>query len=85
MYVAEESGNPEVGDRIIDQTAAVMEKLAEFPAMGRPRYDIRPTLRSFVSPPYLIFYRRKGDGIHVVRVLHERRDINKAFPKRRQR
>ena len=62
-----------------------MEKLVAFPAMGRSRYDIRPTLRSFASPPYLIFYRRTGDGIHVVRVLHERRDINKAFPKRRPR
>ena len=74
-----------MGDRIIDQIAAVMEKLAEFPAMGRSRYDIRPAMRSFVSPPYLIFYRRKGEGIHIVRVLHERRDINKAFPKRRPR
>ncbi len=62
-----------------------MEKLAEFPGMGRPRTELRPMLRSFVSPPFVIFYRRKGDDIHVFRVLHERRDINKAFPKRRPR
>lgn len=85
MYVAEESGNPELGDRIIDRLTAVMEKLTAFPALGRPRHEIRPTLRSVVSPPFVIFYRRKGEEIHIVRVLHERRDIEKAFPKRRSR
>jgi toxin ParE1/3/4 len=69
----------------MDQLVAVMEKLAVFPEMGRPRYEIRPKLRSFVSPPYIIFYRRQRDGVHIHRILHERRDIDKAFPKRRQR
>lgn len=85
MYVAEESGNPELGDRVIDQLTTVMERLTEFPEMGRPRHEVRPALRSFVAPPFVIFYRRKGDGIHIVRVLHERRDIDKAFSKRRRR
>jgi plasmid stabilization system protein ParE len=74
-----------LGDRIIDQLTAVMEKLTDFPAMGRPRYELRPMLRSFVSPPFLISYRRHADEIHIVRILHERRDIEKAFPKRRPR
>ncbi|HYR08599.1 MAG TPA: type II toxin-antitoxin system RelE/ParE family toxin [Longimicrobium sp.] len=83
QYVAEESGNPELGDRIIDRLTAVMEKLTEFPAMGRSRDELRPMLRSFVSPPFLIFYRPHGDEIHIVRILHERRDIERAFPTRR--
>lgn len=84
-YVAEESGSPALGDRIVDQLLGVMEKLAEFEEMGRPRSEIRANLRSFVSPPYIIFYRRMRDGVYIVRVLHERQDIEKAFPKRRPR
>lgn len=74
-----------MGDRIIDRLTTVMEMLTQFPAMGRPRDEILSKLRSFASPPFLIFYRRKGDEIHIVRVLHERRDIEKAFPKRSRR
>jgi plasmid stabilization system protein ParE len=33
----------------------------------------------------MIYDRRKGEGIHIVRILHERRDIEKAFPRRRPR
>ncbi|HYW14358.1 MAG TPA: type II toxin-antitoxin system RelE/ParE family toxin [Longimicrobium sp.] len=47
LYVHKKNGNPEAGDRIIAQLAAVMEKLAEFPTMGRARAEIRPRLRSF--------------------------------------
>ncbi|HEX2209203.1 MAG TPA: type II toxin-antitoxin system RelE/ParE family toxin [Longimicrobium sp.] len=79
VYVAEGSGNPEMGDRVIDQRTTVMERLTEFPDMGRPRREVRRALRSFVATPFVIFYRRKGDGIRIVRVLHERRDIDKAF------
>ncbi len=83
-YIAEESGSPEVGDRLIDQVVGVMEKLATYREMGRPRPEIRPTLRSFVSPPYIIFYQRTRHGVYIVRVLHERQDVDKAFPKSRR-
>lgn len=83
--MSEKSGTPATGDRIIDRLAAVMEKLARFPTMGRPRFDIRPRLRSFAAPPFLIFYRRKRNGVYIIRILHQRQDVEKAFPKRRPR
>jgi len=85
MHVAEQSGNPGVGERIIDRLVAVMEKLAEFPTMGRARFEVRPRLRSFASPPFVIYYRRKRSGIDIIRILHQRQSVKKAFPKRPQR
>jgi len=82
LYVHKKTGNPEAGDRIIAQLAAVMEKLAEFPTMGRARAELRPRLRSFASNPFSIFYRRTRTGVHVLRILHQRENVRKAFPKR---
>ena len=83
--MSEKSGNPATGDRIIDRLAEVMEKLADFPTMGRARSDVRPRLRSFAAPPFVIFYRRKRNGVYIIRILHQRQDVGKAFPKRRPR
>lgn len=84
-YVGEQSGNPEVGDRVLEALTEVMQKLAEFPTMGRARFEIRQRLRSFASPPFVVFYRRKRNGVHILRVLHERQDLETAFPKRKFR
>jgi toxin ParE1/3/4 len=82
LYVHKKTGNAEAGDRIISQLAVVMEKLAEFPTMGRSRAELRPRLRSFPSNPFILFYRRTRTGVHVLRVLHQRENVRKAFPKR---
>ena len=44
--------------------------------VGRPRNELLPSLRSFAVGPYVIFYRRIADGVQIVRVLHDRRDID---------
>jgi len=82
IYVAESAGNPEIGDRLLDHLLEVVQKLADFPTMGRSRIEIRPRLRSFPTNPYTIFYRQTKNGIHVVRILHQRQDIEEAFPTR---
>lgn len=59
-----------------------MEKLAEFPTMARARSEVRPRLRSFASPPFVIYYQRKRAGVYIIRILHQRQSVKKAFPKR---
>lgn len=62
--------------------AALDEKIsryAENPAMGRVRDDLYPGLRSLQYEEFLVFYLTTDAGIHVVRVLHGRRDLDSAF------
>jgi toxin ParE1/3/4 len=82
--VTTRSGSAEAGDRLLERLAELFEKLAEFPSLGRSRPELRPGVRSFASPPFMIFYRRRRNGVHIARVLHERQNVVKAFPKRRK-
>ena len=85
LYAAKNAGTTNAGDRVIRRLAAVMEKLADFPTLGRAREELRPRLRSFPSSPFIIFYRRTRTGIHVHRILHQRQDVGKAFTRRNNR
>jgi toxin ParE1/3/4 len=52
---------------------------ARFPGTGRRREDLWPNLRSFIVRPYVVFCRPVGESIEVLRVLHQRRDIDRAM------
>jgi toxin ParE1/3/4 len=51
-----------------------IERLSEFPAMGRPRDVLFPGLRSIRYKDYLVFYIVQHSRSVVVAVLHERRN-----------
>jgi toxin ParE1/3/4 len=53
--------------------------LADRPAMGRRRNEIRDGLRSVICQQHVIFYAVRAAGIRIVRVLHGNRDIPKHF------
>jgi toxin ParE1/3/4 len=71
--------NPAAAERWVDLIESKCRSLAEQPGLGRPRRHLRQDLRSFAVGNYIIFYRRIGDGIEIVRVLHGRRDIAALF------
>lgn len=56
-YIAAESGNMDIADRLVDSIASRFLLLAGHPYVGRRRDDIRPGLRSFPVGEYVIFYR----------------------------
>lgn len=62
-------------DSFLDSVYAEVTRHSEFPEMGIPRDDIRPGLRCCVAGRFVVFYRRLGDGIQVLRVLHGSRDV----------
>ena len=65
------------------QIAQILDKfpmLSQFPAMGRRRDDLLTGIRTFPIKPYIIFYAKIANGIEIVRVLHQSRDMETQFP-----
>jgi toxin ParE1/3/4 len=70
-------GVPEVGDRLVRETIASVEALAEHPDMGRmvPEFA-QPFLRELIRPPLRIVYRRDPKHVRIVRVWRSERLLN---------
>lgn len=76
-YIARD--DPAAADRLIDATEDKFRLLATSPKLGRPRTELARRLRSLPFGSYVIFYRPINDGIEVVRILHGKRDLRRAF------
>lgn len=64
------------------QVAKLLDKfpmLAKFPTMGVSRDRLLEGLRSFPVKPYIIFYILIPDGIEILRIIHQARDIEDYF------
>src|SRR5436190_882799 len=78
-YIAEDS--LDAADRFVDAIDAAYKRLADLPGIGTTRAYGNPKLaglRMWRVPgfkTYLIFYRATDSELHVIRVLHGRRDI----------
>lgn len=71
--------NPDATGQMLDRIDTAAGQLAQFPQLGRPRFNLSPTLRSFVVQNYLIFYKPSETGILISRVLHGARDMPPLF------
>ena len=69
----------DVADRMIVRLEEACATLAEFPGMGRGRDELKPKLRSFPVGQYIVFYLPVDEGIRVMRVLHDSRNIELEF------
>ncbi len=49
--------------------------LADQPHLGNARDDIREGYRVYHVGRHLIFYRQKSTGIEIIRILHDRMDV----------
>jgi toxin ParE1/3/4 len=56
---------------------AAMERLLLFPELGRSIHEVRPGVRLLPVESHLIIYRLRGEAIDVVRILHQRMDIER--------
>jgi toxin ParE1/3/4 len=54
-----------------------MRKIAADPRRGRPRDEIRPGYMSYAVGSHILFFRRAGTDVDVVRVLHARMDFDR--------
>lgn len=69
--------NPASADSLLDEVELVVQLLAAFPEIGRPREELRPGVRSFRLRRFrhVLFYRLTQDSIVLLRFLHGARDI----------
>jgi plasmid stabilization system protein ParE len=65
---------PTVGESLVREIVAQVERLAEFPESGRvvPEFDT-PRLREVIHPPFRIVYRLDEERVRVVRVWRSSR------------
>lgn len=67
-------------DRYLTALAAALENLTIDSSFGQPRYDLRQGLLVQPFRHHLIFFRRESSGdVAVLRILHERMDIDRRF------
>jgi toxin ParE1/3/4 len=69
----------QVADEAVRDLFRVCDKLVNHPFLGRPRDELIVGLRSILSHPHVVLYRVSGSNIEIVRVLHQRRDIDAIF------
>lgn len=64
-----EQGAPDVGERLLGETVAAVERLADFPESGRvvPEFGVSQ-LREVIHPPFRIVYRLDAERVRIVRV-----------------
>ena len=55
------------------------EILLQHPATGRTEHDLGDGVRSLSYRSHRIYYRMLVDEIRIVRVLHQARDVGRAF------
>lgn len=78
-YYAKVAG-AQTAEKMVRLIHEVCTVVGEHTLIGRPRYEVLPTIHSFVVPPYVVFYHiREGDIPEIVRVLDERQDIDSTF------
>jgi toxin ParE1/3/4 len=78
LFIAEE--NMDAADGVIDAIHQEAQTLSLQPMMGRERPELAQGVRSWpTSTRYILFYEPFDDGVHVLRVLHHARDIQKLL------
>jgi toxin ParE1/3/4 len=53
--------------------------LTRIPKKGRLRTDLGLEIRSILCKSHIIFYLEAAEGVAIVRVLHQARDVEQAF------
>ncbi len=80
QYVATEAKNPTAADRLLRLIDRRIEMLASNPYLGeqQPRFGERT--RRLIVGNYLVYYDVLEDAVHVLRIYHASRNIEKLYP-----
>lgn len=63
-------------ERYVTRLRSAIESLAKHSRPGRACNEIRPGYRKLLVGSHLLFYRMNDSGIEVVRILHQRMDVD---------
>jgi toxin ParE1/3/4 len=80
LYVARDSGNIEIANKLIDSITDQFFLLARYPRLGRERHDdFGAGSRSLAVGEYVVVYCVEAEDVLILRVVHGRRDIESLF------
>lgn len=57
----------------------VCNRILENPKLGKPRDELVPGLHSIVIDPHVVFYRASSNAIEIVRIVHQREEVDNVF------
>jgi toxin ParE1/3/4 len=66
-------------ERFLTGIDSTLQRIAQFPQIGRKRDELYPSSRSLSYEQYLIFYRFLNDDIEVLRVVSGYQDLTALF------
>ena len=78
-YLDHETGSSAAADRIYEEIDHVLDLIGDNPLMGRERTELRKGMRGFPHGDYIIFWRVKKDLVQIIRIMHQKQDIARAF------
>jgi toxin ParE1/3/4 len=62
-------------DQYLHDLDREIQRLLKFPELGTPYDHIRAGYRALPVKRHLVFYRRNGEHLEIVRVLHDAMDV----------
>ena len=68
-----------VAARVLRRMRRSLSNLGDYPEIGRKRPQLGRGVRSWPFRPWIAFYRRAGDDVEVIRVIHGKRRINRKL------
>jgi toxin ParE1/3/4 len=71
----EERAGPRVAQSYIDRLDGLFDLLGDFPGIGASRPELGPMVHSTGLWPYVVLYHVSEMIVHVLRVVHGRRNI----------
>lgn len=77
LYSAEQWGNAQAA-RYLSQLFRSLNQLAQNPALGVKREDVRAGYFSFSVLQHRVFYLPNDTGIDVIAIIHQRMDVKSA-------
>lgn len=78
-YIAIEKEAPINAKKFINKLYKTFTFLSENPNIGRSKESIRPGFMVWSEGSYYIFYRRRKQGVDIIRVINSNRSIDKLF------
>jgi addiction module RelE/StbE family toxin len=80
IYERIAADNPDAAPRVIEQIRIAVERLQEFPMIGRPG-RVEGTRELVVAgTPYIVPYRVKAEIVQIITVLHSAQRWPDRFP-----
>jgi putative addiction module CopG family antidote len=79
------TGDLTAADTLLEQIYDSFRAIAAMPRRGRPKPEFGRGLRSHLVGKYVVFYRPHRTFVEITRVIHQRRNLRRAFAKPERR